>query len=77
MKTGGATKSDAFYVAQSDYVCGVNPPSEITNVVDIKWNGNWAFACDFKNRDIGNAQVPGDQCSNKCQQTSGCTHYTW
>jgi len=33
MKTGGASKSDAFYVAQEDYVCGVNPPN--TNKVSI------------------------------------------
>ncbi len=25
--------------------------------VSINWNGNWAFACDFKGNNIGNAQV--------------------
>jgi hypothetical protein len=25
--------------------------------VSVSWNGNWAFACDFKGNDISNAQV--------------------
>ena len=37
----------------------------------------WAFACDFVNRDMGSAQVPGDQCGGKCMSTSGCTHFAW
>jgi len=73
MKKGGASKSDALYVSTPNYVCGVNPNSAST----ITWNGNWAFACDFKAGDIGNAQVSGAQCSSKCATTSGCTHYAW
>jgi len=59
MKKGGASKSDALYVSTPNYVCGVNPNSAST----ITWNGNWAFACDFKAGDIGNARVSGAQCS--------------
>ena len=72
MKKGVASKNDAVYVSTPNYVCGVNPNSN-----SISWNGNWAFACDFKAGDIGNAQVPGSQCSSKCAATSGCTHFTW
>ncbi|CAF1051056.1 unnamed protein product [Brachionus calyciflorus] len=43
----------------------------------IQWNGNWAFSCDFIGNDIGSATVPGEQCSSRCSQTSGCTHFTW
>jgi hypothetical protein len=45
---------------------------------DIAWNGNnWAFACDFTNNDLSNVQIPGADCSGRCAQTSGCTHFTW
>ena len=44
----------------------------------IDWNGNnWAFGCDFRNHDIGNAAIPGEQCGGRCAATSGCTHFTW
>jgi hypothetical protein len=26
---------------------------------------------------MGSAQVPGEQCGNKCMSTSGCTHFSW
>ena len=43
----------------------------------IQWNnGDWAFACDFVNNDLSSAQTRGEDCSTKCQQTFGCTHYT-
>ena len=48
-----------------------------SSLQQISWNGDWAFACDFTNHDLTSAQVPGDQCSTKCAQTSGCTHYSW
>jgi hypothetical protein len=51
-------------------VCGVR--SKIIN-----WTGNWAFSCDFNERDIGSVQGPGEECSNKCQQTPRCTHFAW
>jgi len=43
----------------------------------IKWNGNWAFGCDFNNNDLMNVQIRGEDCSGKCAQTLGCTHFTW
>ncbi|RNA20199.1 glycosyl hydrolase family 16, partial [Brachionus plicatilis] len=43
----------------------------------IHWQGDWAFNCDFNKNDLTNARVPGSQCSNKCSQTPGCTHFVW
>lgn len=44
----------------------------------INWNGNdWAMSCDFRNNDLSNVRSAGKDCSGKCTQTSGCTHFTW
>jgi len=43
----------------------------------LSWNGNWALACDFIGNDLANANVRGEDCSNKCYNTAGCTHFTW
>ena len=43
----------------------------------IQWNGNWAMGCDFVGNDLASAKTRGEDCSSKCQATSGCTHYTW
>lgn len=43
----------------------------------IAWTGNWAFACDFPGNDIGNALTKGQDCSDTCQRTAGCTHFSW
>ena len=37
----------------------------------------WAHACDFDNHDLSSAQIPGDQCEEKCISTSGCSHFSW
>jgi hypothetical protein len=71
MKKGGASKEDATFA--DGYVCGVNNGAG----GKINWTGKWAFSCDFSGRNIGSAQVPGDQCSNTCQNTPGCTHFAW
>ncbi len=69
MKSGAATKADAFYVSTPNYVCGVNT---------VNWNGNdWALNCDFTGQDLSSAQVAAPQCGPRCLATSGCTHYTW
>jgi len=46
-------------------------------VFGIRWNENWAFSCDFDGNDLSNVQCPGELCSTKCGQTSGCTHFAW
>ncbi|CAF3029479.1 unnamed protein product [Rotaria sp. Silwood2] len=44
----------------------------------IAWNGNnWAMGCDFVNNDLKNVQVRGEDCSGKCAETPGCTHFVW
>jgi len=44
----------------------------------VQWQpGDWAFACDFRGGDIGNARIRGEDCVGKSAQTSGCTHFTW
>ena len=43
----------------------------------INWQGLWALNCDFYDNDLSSAKVPGAECSNKCVQTSGCTHFSW
>ena len=69
MKKGLVTKADAFYVTNSDYVCGVN---------SIVWNNNnEALACDFKGNGLTNAKTAKADCAAKCKATAGCTHYTW
>ncbi|CAF1187936.1 unnamed protein product [Rotaria sordida] len=45
---------------------------------DINWNGNnWALACDFFDNNLSNARIASNLCSERCAQTSECTHYTW
>ena len=69
LKSGSATKYDALYNGDSNTMCGFR---------GVNWNGaNWAFSCDFGGGDFANAVVAGSQCSTKCSQTSGCTHYVW
>jgi PAN domain len=69
MKNGLVTKADAYYVANSNNVCGVNP---------IVWNSNnEAVACDFKGNGLTNAKTAKTDCAAKCRATKGCTHYTW
>ena len=55
----------------------INSLSGRTVKHDITWNGNWAFGCDFKGNDLSNVQIPGEQCGGKCDNTLGCTHFTW
>ncbi|XP_065674738.1 uncharacterized protein LOC136091291 [Hydra vulgaris] len=43
----------------------------------IEWNGNWAFGCDFRNRDLANAQIKGAECGGRCSTTPQCTHFSW
>lgn len=48
-----------------------------TNPALIKWNGNWAFSCDFYGNDFLKFEnFPGEQCGGKCANTQGCTHFT-
>ena len=44
---------------------------------DIIWTGNLGTSCDFVNNDLANARTSFEDCSIKCNQTVGCTHFTW
>lgn len=44
---------------------------------NIIWNDNIGTSCDFVNNDLFNARTSKDECFQKCNQTSGCTHFTW
>ncbi|CAF4317443.1 unnamed protein product, partial [Adineta steineri] len=43
----------------------------------IHWNENWAMGCDFHGNDLSNVQIRGEQCSQRCAETNGCTHFAW
>lgn len=38
---------------------------------------NWAFGCDFVNRDLTNVKVKGEECGPTCVRTPDCTHFAW
>ena len=48
---------------------------------DIRWGdnpeGNWAFACDFKNNDLSNVQIRSEDCGAAFWSTEECTHFAW
>ena len=48
---------------------------------DIRWGdnpeGNWAFACDFKNNDLSNVQIRSEDCGAAFWSTEECTHSAW
>ncbi|PAA83080.1 hypothetical protein BOX15_Mlig017410g3 [Macrostomum lignano] len=55
-------------------LCAVSTQAEARR---IRWNGNWAFGCDFYNRDLKNERMPGEQCGGACARTHRCTHFAW
>jgi hypothetical protein len=69
MKYGSISKSDAFATTNTIMVCGIVP--------SINWTGDWAYGCDFNNSDLINVQISDANCSEKCTETLGCTHFTW
>ncbi|RNA15448.1 fibroblast growth factor receptor-like [Brachionus plicatilis] len=50
-------------------------------VYAIDWksssHGIWAIGCDFHENNLKNEISKGEDCSEKCLKTSGCTHYSW
>ncbi len=44
----------------------------VSGVNGADWqSGNWAFACDFRNNDLTNIRISGEQCGGKCSQNKG------
>ncbi len=52
-----------------------------STIVGISWNngpdGPWALGCEFKGNDLSKVRSKGEECSGKCKETDGCTHYNW
>ena len=46
-------------------------------VMGIRWNGNWAFGCDFPNNDFRSEVIKGELCGGLCAKVKQCTHFTW
>ena len=44
---------------------------------DVIWIGNSGTSCDFVNNDLSNARTSSEDCLQKCNETNGCTHFTW
>jgi hypothetical protein len=44
---------------------------------NITWTGNSAISCDFVNDDLSNARTSSQDCSQTCNATIECTHFTW
>ena len=68
---------DYIRVYENDGSGVVDPPSNINWNFDASTGSYWAMGCDFVGNDLTNAKIPGEQCSSRCRQTSGCTHFTW
>ncbi|KAI8613736.1 concanavalin A-like lectin/glucanase domain-containing protein [Chytriomyces sp. MP71] len=47
----------------------------------LKWmsgdGGLWARDCDWVGMDFASKSVAAHSCSSTCQQTTGCTHFSW
>ncbi|KAJ3120057.1 hypothetical protein HK098_004901 [Nowakowskiella sp. JEL0407] len=70
MKSGPVSSEEAISTSDPNMVCGY--------MNYVNWGGqNWAWACDWKGNDIGDARVNGESCGPKCADTPGCTHFTW
>jgi hypothetical protein len=44
----------------------------VSGVNAVDWQPeNWAFACDFRDNDLTNARIRGEDCGGRCSQTKG------
>lgn len=43
----------------------------------IRWNGNWAFDCDFPGNDLTSMPSSLKNCKRLCEDDARCSHYTW
>ena len=79
LKTGNASKEDAFHTNDQTMVCGLRVSSlNKASTSGIHWNGNnWAHGCDFPARDFRRVKTKADQCGPECQKDKLCSHFTW
>lgn len=79
LRRGDVSKeTDASFAEDQKQVCGVVPYRGIKGEC-VSWNKNkWALACDFANdNDMKFVETTGGACFSKCEETFGCTHFTW
>ncbi|CAM4965597.1 unnamed protein product, partial [Rotaria socialis] len=79
MKKGLVSKNDAFQTNDSTTMCGLtNDCRSGSTSSSIRWNrSDWAQGCGFRENDLSNVQIPKEHCLKKCEDTFGCTHFTW
>ena len=88
MKQNHVNQSNALFTGNKLMICGIINesitlvlPNIDKNAVNklsdsrIKWQSNWAFACNFIGRDLTNEQVLREQCGGKCWSIPACTHF--
>lgn len=74
MKFGQISRDFAFATKDSTILCGLVAKA----AQPINWgSNNWASACDFIGNDLTSVRLFDYQCGEKCEATSGCTHFTW
>ncbi len=78
-KSGTVSVDKAVVRKAAEIRCGyILTPAETSSENGIIWKDrNWAFGCDFYNRDLTTKQTRSHLCEKECQTTSECTHYTW
>ncbi|CAF2065357.1 unnamed protein product [Rotaria magnacalcarata] len=79
MKKGLVSKNDAFQTNDSTTMCGLtNDCRSGSTSSSIRWSrSDWAQGCGFRENDLSNVQIPKEHCLKKCENTFGCTHFTW
>lgn len=73
---GGKVELSDAKLADKSILCGLTPFGQI-NWQQGEGDVFWANSCDWKDGNIGSAQVAPENCGNTCLATSGCTHFTW
>ena len=73
---GGSVKLSNAKPGDKSILCGLTPFGQI-NWQPGEGDVFWANACDWKDSNIGSAQVAPENCGNTCLSKSGCTHFTW
>ncbi|KAI8610929.1 thaumatin [Chytriomyces sp. MP71] len=77
--TSAASPSPPPLPTSAAITTNASPSGPVTNWKPGQPSCLWAPNCDWVGGDFANKPMPGDgsQCASACQQTSGCTHFTW
>jgi predicted chitinase len=77
-----ASPSISFQQSECRTRCGI-PESSLDLALGLNFQSGsgggvmWAMGCDWKNNDMGSAQIRAEDCGGKCLSTNECTHFTW